>query len=197
MHGALSASSSDSAGTTKKMLREGELTAGLGAAGRTGEIVTLQKLGESDAAALRHGTTRGEGIALDLEKAAIVAVAGGMAKVNAEEQFGLRRGYVDYALQRRFGSAEAAKKALQGLVLENAIACNVHAAGLVEEMTGPQAVMAGAILIDKALAIERSIVETPRTIDFAAFADLGESLRKIGEIVNQPTSESPTEATTV
>jgi hypothetical protein len=100
-----------------------------------------------------------------------------------EVKYDLHRGFVDHALRRRFGSPEAAKLALQGFVLENALACQVVAATKITEMSGPQAVMSGAILIDKALALEKSIADRPKTIDFGALASMGKTLKVVREIV--------------
>lgn len=167
----------------------------LGSAGKQSQVAILQELERTDDKAMQNSGRRD--IPLETEKAALLAAASGASSVVIEERFGLAKGYVDYALKRRYGSKSAAKEALHGLVLENAIACNVHASQNIEEMTGPQAVMAGAILIDKALAIEKSISEERVTIDFSGFASLGATLAAIGEIVlakpSQPSPLTPSE----
>lgn len=150
-------------------------------AGERAKVAILQKLEASDDAAMANEGQRV--VPLEVEKAGIVALASGLTGREIEAQLGITREYVQYALARRFGGVEEGKRALKGLILENAIACNVHASTRITEMTGPQAVVAGAILTDKMLAIERAEVETPRTVDFAAFADLGDTLRTIGEII--------------
>ncbi len=145
-------------------------------------VAALQVLSSTD-----HTHGRGEGVfgptvPLGIEKEAIVEVAAGATPRHVEVKYDLQAGYVQHALRRRFGSSEAAKRALQGLVLENALACQVVAAQELHKMSGPQAVMSGAILIDKALALERSISETPKTVDFGALADMAKTLKVLQEI---------------
>jgi hypothetical protein len=166
----------------KKITGGGSVLQALGAVGAQLENATLQKLEETD---YTHNPGRTD-VPLEVEKAAIVAsCAGGASPQVVEAQFGVHKGYVAHALARRFGSPEQAKRALHGLVLENALACQVHAAANITEMTPVQAVMSGAVLIDKALAIEKSLAEAPKTIDFGALQQIGSSLARLKERVPQ------------
>lgn len=121
-------------------------------------------------------------VALEIEKEAIAEVAGGASPTLVEAKYSLSKGYVAHALKRRFGSQEAAFAALQGLTLEVALACNVHALTQIEHMSGPQAVMSGAIATDKALALQKAIQERPKTIDFGQLAEMGKVLKVLREI---------------
>lgn len=149
----------------------------MGAAGRSGELAMLQKLSETDDA-------RGERcrVPLEVEKAAIVAYASGMTPGEIHAQYDVNVQYVKFALARRFGSSDAAKRALQGLILENAIACQVHGAMKLPEMNAPQAFMSGAILVDKAIALEKSMEGSGKTIDFGQLSEIGRTLKILREI---------------
>lgn len=162
----------------KKVLGGESVVDHLGEDGAQLRIATLQKLEETDHT---HARTNGD-VPLDVEKAAIVEIAAGASPAQIAVKYDLHQGYVRHALQRRFGSTEKMKEALLGLVLENALACNVLAATRLHEMSAPQAVMSGAILIDKGLALQKSIVETPQVIDFAALADTAKALKVLREI---------------
>jgi len=121
-------------------------------------------------------------VPLEIEKEAIAEIVGGASPAEIETKYQLAKGYVSHALKRRFGSQEAAFAALQGLTLEVALACNVHALTQVEHMSGPQAVMSGAIATDKALALQKAIQDRPKTIDFGQLAEMGKVLKVLREI---------------
>lgn len=155
----------------------------MGAAGDAVKLAMLQKLEETD-----HTHGQGEGnataqVSLELEKAAIVDQIGGKTPSQIATEYHVHRSFVDNALRRRFGSVERAKGALLGITLENALALQEVAASKIGEFSGPQAVMSAAILTDKALAIEKSIRETPKTIDFGALRRIGDTLRELRAIV--------------
>lgn len=153
----------------------------MGADGEQVKVAVLQKLEETDHTHNRLGTAT---VSLAIEKEAIAEIAGGASPRAVEVKYELQQGYVQHALRRRFGSPDAAKMALQGLVLENGLACMVKAAQEIPNMSGPQAVMSGAILVDKALALEKSIADRPKTIDFGALTQIGQTLQKLRESVN-------------
>lgn len=171
----------------KKVLGGSEGVLGmLGAERREAGLATLQ--------ATDHTWGKGDrppSVGLETEREAILEVAGGASVTAVEVRYDLHAGYVQHALARRFGSPEAAKTALRGMVLENALACQVVAATQIHEMTGVQAVAAGAILIDKALLLERSIAEQPKTIDFAALADMSKTLSVLREIASGVEPKKP------
>lgn len=129
-----------------------------------------------------HNARGTAAVPLEIEKEAIAEVAGGASPKAVEIKYQLSSGYVQHALKRRFGSQEAAFAALQGLTLEVALACNVHALTQIENMSGPQAVMSGAIATDKALALQKAIQERPKTIDFGQLAEMGKVLKVLREI---------------
>lgn len=164
----------------KKVLGGDSVLNHLGSEGETIRVATLQKLEETDHT---HSGARSD-VPLDVEKAAIVEIAAGASPAHVAVKYELHQGYVRHALQRRFGSTEKMKEALRGLVLENALACNVLAATRLHEMSAPQAVMSGAILIDKALALDKSILDTPQVIDFAALADTAKALKVLRQIAD-------------
>lgn len=154
----------------------------LGEEGKERQLATLQVLEDTD---YTHGRSGRASAPLEIEKAAIADVAGGASPRAVEVKYDLTSGYVQHALKRRYGSAESAKLALQGLVNENALACMVKAAIEIPNMSGPQAVMSGAILIDKALALEKSISDRPKVIDFQQLAEMGTTLKVLREISAQ------------
>lgn len=155
----------------------------LGEEGDKTHLAMLQKLEATDYTHRRSLAT----VPLTLEKEAIAEVAGGASPSQVEAKYALARGYVRHALQRRFGSPEAAMQALQGLTLEVALACNVHALTQIGNMSGPQAVMSGAIATDKALALQKAIAERPKVIDFGALAEMGKTLKVLREIAPKTT----------
>lgn len=161
----------------KQVVGGGSALQQLGAAGKEAEVAMLQKLEETDAVPRRTD------VPLEVEKAAIVEYASGVGPTAIAVKYDVQQQFVQHALRRRFGSAEAGKRALIGLVTENALACQVQAAQHIHEMSGPQAVMSGAILIDKMIAIEKSIQETPKTINFGAMAEIGRSLKNLRSLV--------------
>lgn len=166
----------------KKVTGGRSVLEGLGEHGRQVEVAALQVLEATDHT---HNRTGQATVGLQIEKQAIVEVAGGASPRAVEVKYDLQKNYVQHALKRRFGSPEAAKLALQGFVQENALACMVKAAIEIPNMSGPQAVMSGAILIDKALALEKSIADKPKTIDFGQLADMGRTLKVLREIVSE------------
>lgn len=160
----------------------GSLLRALGPEGEKVKVAALQLLERTD---YTHNQTGRASAPLDIEKEAILEVAAGASPRQVEVKYDLTRDYVRHALQRRFGSPEAALAALQGLTLENALACQVKAAIEIPNMTGTQAVMSGAILTDKALALEKAIKERPKTIDFQALSDMGKTLKVLKEIATK------------
>lgn len=162
----------------KRVVGGGSALAKLGQEGERSHAAILAKLETTDHTHRRELAT----VPLLLEKEAIAEVAGGASPRQVEVKYDLAKGYVAHALRRRFGSPEAAFAALQGLTLEVALACNVHALTQVSSMSGPQAVMSGAIAIDKSLALQKAIQERPKTIDFEALADMGKTLKVLREI---------------
>lgn len=166
----------------KKVMGGGSVLQALGEAGDKVKVAVLQKLAETDDTHDRHGTAT---VSLEIEKAAIVDIAGGASPAAVAIKYDIQASYVAHALRRRFGSVDRAKEALQGLVLENGLACMVKAATEIHNMSGPQAVMSGAILIDKAIALEKSIADKPKTIDFGALAEMGKTLRVLREVASE------------
>ena len=161
----------------RKVTGGGSVLAGLGEQARGAELAVLQGLEATD-----HTHSARATVSLNVEKAAIMEVAAGASPARVEVEYHLHQGFVSHALKRRFGSPEAAKLALQGFVLENALACQVVAAQTIHEMSATQAIMGGSILIDKALALEKSIADQPKTINFAALADMAKTLKVLREI---------------
>jgi hypothetical protein len=166
----------------KKVTGGGSALAQLGEVGENRHLAVVASLQETD-----HTWGRGSGVnaptvPLAIEREAIAEVAGGASPRAVEVKYDLQQGYVRHALQRRFGSPEAAMQALRGLVTENALACMVQAAGQVGEMSGPQAVVAGAILIDKVIALDKTLADKPKTIDFSELAAIGKTLKVLREI---------------
>lgn len=177
------ASMRDATVRMKKVAGVQGVLAGLGAEGAKTKEEILDKLTETDYTHNRRETAT---VPLLIEKHAIAEIAGGASPHAVAVKYDLSAGYVQHALRRRYGSPEAAKIALQGLCLEGAMACMVK--GLIEipNMSGPQAVMSGAILVDKSLALEKSIADRPKTINFEALADMGKTLKVIREIASAP-----------
>lgn len=162
----------------KRITKGHSVLKSLGEEGAIAEKAILTKLAATDHT---HRTSLAT-VPLLLEKEAIAEVVGGASPHQVEAKYDLAKGYVAHALKRRYGSAEAAMQALQGLTLEVALACNVHALTQIEYMSGPQAVMSGAIATDKALALQKAISERPKTIDFGALAEMGKTLKVLREI---------------
>lgn len=169
----------------KKITGGRSVFSGLGEEGEKVRIATLQKLEASDHTHPGQDDRRAT-TPLLLERQAIAEVVGGASPSQVEVEYGLAKGYVRHAMTRRYGSPEAAMTVLQGLVLEVGIACNVHALTQIENMSGPQAVMSGAIAIDKALSLTKAIAERPKTIDFGRLAEMGKTLTVLREIATKP-----------
>jgi hypothetical protein len=106
-------------------------------------------------------------------------VADGGQPSEIEDAYSVRRGYVRTVLIRRFGSIEAMKRALQGQCLENALALNEHAMKGIATIAPERALVGAKVMIDGALSLEKSMVDKPLIIDFAALALLGQVLAKI------------------
>lgn len=157
----------------------------LGAEGEATHEAIVRTLALTDHTHNARGTAR---VPLEIEKEAIAEVAGGASPSLVEVKYQLSSGYVAHALRRRFGSQEAAFAALQGITLEVALACGVHALTQVHNMSGPQAVMSSAIATDKALALQKAIQERPKTIDFGQLAEMGKVLKVLREISASPAS---------
>jgi hypothetical protein len=112
-----------------------------------------------------------------------VAATGSMGTVEAK--YGVSRGYLREAMRRRFGSLEAMKSILLGLVTENAIVSQMVASEKMGEMSGPQAVFAGKMLVDTMEKVEKSIQNTPKTVNFAQLHQVGEALKQLRAIVDK------------
>ena len=116
---------------------------------------------------------------LVVDDAVIEAVADGDKSSDIEDKLDLPRGYVRRVLIRRFGSIEGMKKALRAQCLENALALNEHAMENIQAIPPGQALVGAKIMIDGALALEKSTTERPSTVDFAALSALGEVLHRV------------------
>jgi len=113
----------------------------------------------------------------------VADVADGKYAAEIERAYGLRDGYVRSCLVRRFGSIEGMKRALQAQCLENAIALNDYAISRLEQIAPGQALVGAKIMIDGALALEKSRVDRPSTVDFAGLAALGSTLERIEKVI--------------
>lgn len=164
-----------------KLTRGVSVLRALGENGERAKVAALQTLALTDHT---HDPARST-VSLELEKEAIAEVVGGVSPSLVEQKYALSSGYVQHALRRRYGSPEAAKTALLGLYSEVALACGVKAMEEIPNMTGPQAVMSGAVAVDKVLALEKSIAERPRTIDFGALGRVEKTLKVLREITAQ------------
>lgn len=111
-------------------------------------------------------------------------VANGKYAAEIERAYGLRDGYVRTVLIRKFGSIEGMKRALQAQCLENAIALNDYAISHIEKIPPDRALVGAKIMIDGALALEKSRVDRPSTVDFAALSALGETLGRIEKVIS-------------
>lgn len=151
---------------------------GLGEAGEQIKVAMLQKLSETDGELDPKAT-----VGLDVEKHIIMEQIGGRTPVEIAREYGVHRNFVNNALRRRFGSKEKGKEALMNLMLENALALQESVATRIGEFSGPQAVLASAIMADKMMALEKSIAETPKTIDFSALRNIGETLKRLRDKV--------------
>lgn len=150
------------------------------------KLAMLQKLSETDDTYDQGSGNASAQVALQVEKQIIADQIGGKSPVQIAKEYGVHRDFVTNALRRRFGSPERAKQAILGLLLENGLALQEVVASKIGEFSGPQAVISSAILVDKALAVERSIAETPKTIDFGALRAIGQTLGRLKPLV--PTS---------
>lgn len=109
----------------------------------------------------------------------VESVADGEKSSDIEDKLGVPRGYVRRVLIRRFGSIEGMKKALKAQCLENAIALNEYAMENIQQIPPGQAIVGAKIMIDGALALEKSSVDRPSTVDFASLAALGQVLERV------------------
>lgn len=117
-----------------------------------------------------------------------VAATGSFASV--ESKYGVSQGYLRSAMRRRFGSLEAMKQALVGLVAENAIVVQMIAQEKAGELTAPQAIFAGKLLVDTMEKVEKSIQNTPKTVNFAQLNQVGETLKALRAVVDGTTGKS-------
>lgn len=118
-----------------------------------------------------------------LDEQIVQDVADGKLAAEIQRSYGLRDGYVRAVLIRKFGSIEGMKRALQAQCLENAIALNDYAISHIERIPPDRALVGAKIMIDGALALEKSRVDRPTTVDFAALSALGSTLERIEKVV--------------
>ena len=123
-------------------------------------------------------------VPLAIDEAIVTDVANGGKNAEIEEKYHVREGYVRTVLIRRFGSIDGMKKALQGQCLENAIALNEYAIERLEQIPPSQALVGAKIMIDGALALEKSSSDRPIAVDFVALFALGRSLENIEKVVS-------------
>ena len=160
-------------------------------------VAPLQKIRETEAD-VRPGAWRTELIAAKPESETnkhrhvptliddqiVDDVANGKYAAEIERSYGLRDGYVRAVLIRKFGSIEGMKRALQAQCLENAIALNDYAVSHIERIAPDRALIGAKVMIDGALALEKSRVDRPSTVDFAALAAWGESISRIEKVIS-------------
>lgn len=112
------------------------------------------------------------------------AAGGDMKAIMAK--YGVHGSYLRVAMKKRFGSLEAMKQALLGLVVENAVVSQMIAAEKMSELTGAQAVFAGKLLVDTMNNVEKSIASQPKTINFGELKRVGDSIKNLRDIVGRP-----------
>jgi hypothetical protein len=115
------------------------------------------------------------------------AAGGDMKSVMAK--YGVHGSYLRVAMKKRFGSLEAMKQALLGLVVENAVVSQMIAAEKMSELTGAQAVFAGKLLVDTMNNVEKSIASQPKTINFGELKRVGDSIKNLRDIVGRPVQQ--------
>lgn len=118
-------------------------------------------------------------VPIAIDEQVVQDVANGGQASEIEDKYSLQRGYVRRVLIRRFGSIEGMKKALTAQCLENAIILNEYAIERKEQIPPAAALMGAKVMIDGAIAIEKSTVDRPSTVDFASLAALGSTLVRL------------------
>lgn len=159
------------------------------AAARPGEWKTMLRSAETDATVNKH---RQVPLAIDDEIVKRVADGGKASEI--EDELAVRKGYVRDVLVRQFGSVEGMKLALRAQCFENAIVLNEYAMTKLQQIPPGQALVGAKIMIDGALALEKSSTERPSTVDFAALAALGQTLERVEKLVigtDRTVSSSP------
>lgn len=112
------------------------------------------------------------------------AATGSMKAVTVK--WDVHESYLKAAMKRKYGSLEAMKQALLGLVTENAITSQIIASQKMGDLSAGQAVFAGKLLVDTMTNIEKSIASAPKTIDFAQMKRVGDSIKTLRDIVGRP-----------
>lgn len=141
----------------------------------TGEEKEVRRGGENG-----HGTVSdSSAMTPALEQHIIELFGEGIPAFEIEKKFDLAKGYVRYALVRRFGSVEAYKTALKKLLLENAVATSQHTLANIEALHPSQSGMLAATMTNAFIALDKHDKDTPRQIDFGALASFGETLERI------------------
>lgn len=114
------------------------------------------------------------------------AASGSIATVEAK--YGVAQGYLRQSMRRRFGSLEAMKSVLLGLVTENAIVVQAIAQEKAGELSAPQAIFAGKLLVDTMEKVEKSIQNTPKTVNFGQLNKVSETLKELRAVVDRATT---------
>lgn len=114
-----------------------------------------------------------------LEEQIVTEYVSGVTEGSLESKYSLSHGYVQHALKRRYGSLEAAKAAIKGLVSEIAIACGEHTLANVEKLHPSQSGMLTSVMVNSMIALEKHERETPRQLDFGSLARVAESLERM------------------
>jgi len=117
--------------------------------------------------------------------------AAGVPVSEVEARYGVSRGYIRAAMQRRFGSREAMLAALQNLVTENAVGVQMIAQEKIHELSGAQAVFAGKLLVETMVTLDKHIQAQPKTVNFGAMKALGNTLKAIQKVVGP--SDAPSQ----
>lgn len=143
-------------------------------------IATLQDP-ETGAVEQVRSLPRGQAgdVPLELENAALTSLAGGMSMAAVEAKYELSAGYVRNCLARRFRTPEEMKRALRGLLLELGLACGEHTLANIESLHPSQSGMLTSVMTNAVIALEKHERETPRAVDFAALAGIGEALARL------------------
>lgn len=144
--------------------------------------------GEKVAAPVVNPIGKGSDVPPALEQHVLELYGEGVPAAQLEAKFELSRGYVHYALRRRFGSEEAYRAALKKLLLETGIATTQHTLANVESLHPSQSGMVAVAMTNAYLAMAKHEKDVPKQVDFAALASFGETLARLEQFAGIATA---------
>lgn len=145
------------------------------------------KVGTNKQTGAKNGLSKETKLEIAKEK------AGGASEHYLAKKYGVSITYVQDSLKSIFLTSKVGREILKNVILENGIACGMHARTKVEELSGMQAIMATGIMSSKFVELEKHTMAQPAEVDFVEIQAISENLKAIKDLVGDLPDDSVVE----